>query len=133
MSSQGLEVQPGPIDAGEGSNESKEPQQPKHPGASDRGRQRDDVDPMAAQVPSPASGGQDSTDEFDRENAGQNEFGRLDLGSFARLEVIDEIPERDVNDRQRRHRQLPRHFVRDEPAVERVARRPGVSNGGSAR
>jgi hypothetical protein len=102
-----------PIDASEGSNESKQTQQPKRSGDPDRGRQGDDVDPVALQIVEPAARGEDARTEFEDEQAGQDEFGCGDLGAGAggRLDVVDGEPERHVHDRERRHRQLPRDLV----------------------
>ncbi len=91
MSSQAVQVHRRPIDAGEGSNESKQPQEPKHPGDSDWGREGDDVDPVAAQVGRPTSSRQDSTSEFDHEDAGQAELDRPDLRSRA-IHLVDNEP-----------------------------------------
>jgi hypothetical protein len=102
-------VQPGSIGAGEGSNESKQPKEPKRPGDPDRGREGDDVDPVALQVVEPAARGENARPEFEDEEAGEDELGDLDLRprTGGRLDVVDDEPERDVHDRQRGREQLP--------------------------
>jgi len=92
MSGQTPDVQAGPIDAGEGSNQSKQSQEPKHPGPSDRGRQGDHVDPVTAQVGEPASGGQDAAAEFEEEDTGQDELGRRDLRALTGLQLSTTKP-----------------------------------------
>jgi len=55
--------------------------------------------------------------------------------ALAGLQVVDDEPERDVDDRHDGHRQFPRHFVRDEPGVEGVAagaRRASWVRGGAS-
>ena len=93
MSSQTVDVHARPIDTGEGPYESKQPKEAKRSGDSDWRGESDDVDPMAAQVGKPTSGGEDARAEFEDEEAGQGEFDCRDLRALGRG-VVDDEPER---------------------------------------
>ncbi len=119
VSSQAVEVQPGPIDAGEGSNESKQPKEPKRPGrlgSGAPGRRRR----SSGRAGRPSGFGRPGFDCRIRGRRGRSEPSSAApiSGRARRLHVVDDEAERHVHDRERRHRQLPRHLVRDEPAVE---------------
>ena len=116
------------VDAGERANQPKQPQDAEDSDRPCRRDDRDEVDPMPSQIRRPVARGREPARELGDEGDRQYELGEFETWRH-RLEgrIVEGKPDRDVDDREQGHRELPRDVMPRDERVEPIPHRLSYS------